>query len=117
MRTPEGQSKHDSVVAQRARELTIEGDRVCADVEGFQKPTEILGYVPDIVATGQSNLLVEVETADSFSDPRTQRQLQAFDHVPNYRLEILIPESIYFSAISLYMTNWGITVDSWRTYR
>ena len=117
MRHPLNQSKHDSVVSLRAGELRSEGNRVWADVNGYQRPAEVFGYVPDILTNGQRNLLSEVETADSYSDDHTYSQLRAFDRAANYQLEMVVHESVYQAALNLYTNIWGISVDSWRTYR
>jgi hypothetical protein len=117
MRTPQSQSKHDSVVSIRAGELRSEGNRVWADVDGYQRPAEVFGYIPDILTNGQRNLLSEVETDDSYSDDHTYSQLRAFDMAANYQLEVFVPESVYQAARNLYANTWGISVDSWRTYR
>jgi hypothetical protein len=117
VRTPQNQSKHDSVVSIRAGQLRSEGNRVWADVDGYQRPAEVFGYIPDIVTNGQSDLLSEVETADSYTDDHTYNQLRAFDRAANYQLEVVVPESVYQAALNLYSNVWRISVDSWRTYR
>lgn len=88
-----------------------------ADVDGYQRPAEVFGYVPDILTNGQRDLLSEVETADSYSDDHTYSQLRAFDKAANYQLEVVVPESVYQVALNLYANVWRISVDSWRTYR
>ena len=117
MRTPQNQSKHDSVVSIRAGELRSEGNRVWADVGGYRRPAEVFGYIPDIVTNGQRDLLSEVETADSYSGDHTYNQLRAFDKATNYQLEVVVPESVYQATLNLYTNVWRISVDSWRTYR
>lgn len=117
MRIPPDQSKHDSVVSIRARELSSEGNRVWADVNGYQRPAEVFGYVPDILTNGQRNLLSEVETEDSYLSDHTYNQLRAFDRAVNYQLEVVVPESVYQAALNLYASVWRISVDSWRIYR
>lgn len=112
MRTPQSQSKHDSVVSIRAGQLRSEGNRVWADVGGYLKPAEVFGYIPDILTNGQLNLLSEVETADSYSDDHTYNQLRAFDKASNYQLEVVVPESVYQAALNLYANTWRISVDS-----
>ena len=117
MRTPQNQSKHDSVVSGRAGELRSEGNRVWADADGYQRPAEVFGYIPDILTNGQSNILSEVETTDSYSDDHTYSQLRAFDKAANYQLEVVVPESVYQAALNLYANVWRISVDSWRTFQ
>lgn len=117
MRIPPNQSKHDSVVSIRAGELRSEGNRVWADVDGYPKPAEVFGYVPDILTNGQRNLLSEVETEDSYSSDHTYNQLRAFDKAANYQLEVVVPKSVYQAALSLYTNVWRISVDSWRTFQ
>jgi len=116
MRTHQSQSKHDSVVSIRAGELHSEGNQVWADVYDYQRPAEVFGYIPDILTNGQRNLLSEVETADSYTDDHTYKQLRAFDKAENYQLEVVVPESVYQTALNLYANVWRISVDSWRTY-
>ncbi len=41
---------------------------------------------------------------------------QAFDSANNYRLEVVVPESVYLSALNLFQ-RWGVTVDDWRTFK
>jgi hypothetical protein len=117
VRTPPNKSKHDSVVSIRARELLAEGNRVWADADGYQKPAEVFGYIPDIVTNGRRDLLSEVETEDSYSSDHTYNQLRAFDRAVNYQLEVVVPESVYRAALNLYTNVWRISVDSWRTFQ
>ena len=117
MRTPQTQSKHDSVVSIRARELSSPGNRVWADVGGYLRSNEVFGYIPDIVMNGQLDLISEVETADSFSDDHTYSQLRAFDRAGNYQLEVVVPESVYHAALYLYSNVWGVSGGSGGAFR
>jgi hypothetical protein len=117
MRTPQNQSKHNSVVSIRASQLLAERNRVWADVAGYERPAEVFGYIPDILTNGQRNLLSEVETDDSYSDDHTCNQLRAFDKAANYQLEVVVPDSVYQAALNLYANVWRISVDSWRTFQ
>ena len=117
MRTILGQQRHNSVVVARASELVRTGERVWADVDGYPQPQLISGYRPDIMANGMQNLISEVETSDTHSSTHTKYQLAAFASVPNYQLEVVVPESVYLDAQRLYSLIWGITVNCWRTFR
>lgn len=116
LRTLQGQALHDSVVVARAEQLLKQGHRVTADVNGYPRPPTVLDHIPDIVANGRTNLISEVETSDSYSSQHTKEQLQAFDSVPNYLLEVVVPESVYQAARNLMLNSWRISVDSWQTY-
>ena len=113
MRTILSSQRHDSVVAIRASELVRAGARVCADVEGYPQPPLIAGYRPDIVAYGIRNLISEIETSESWSSSHTQEQLAAFASVPNYQLEVVVPESVYYNALIFYPVSWQI---QWRIF-
>ena len=115
MRTPQSQSIHYSMVSARARQLAAEGNRVWADVQGYSQPQAVFGYIPDIIANGSRNLISEVETSDTYSSQHTKDQLKAFDSAGNYLLEVVVPESVYATAVAFYNA-WGISVDSWKTF-
>jgi hypothetical protein len=104
------------MVSVRARELAAEGNRVWADVQGYSQPQTISGYIPDIITNGSRNLISEVETSDSYSSQHTKDQLKAFDAASNYFLEVVVPKSVYESAVA-FCSAWGVSVDSWRTYQ
>ena len=69
-----------------------------------------------ILTNGQRNLLSEIETADTYASTHTRDQLSAFDSTSNYLLEVVVPESVYDVARML-CAGWGISVDSWRTFK
>lgn len=114
MRTILSAQRHDSVVAARASELARAGERVWADVEGYPKPQLISGYRPDIMANGTQNLISEVETSETYANTHTRHQLAAFASVQNYRLEVIVPESVINDAKRLYPDSWQV---QWRTFR
>ena len=100
MRSPQTQSKHDSVVSGRAGELLGEGNRVWADVGGYVQPQLVFGYIPDIIAIkGNQNLISEVEPLDTYSSEHTKDQLKAFDLAENYLLEVVVPKSAFEAAV------------------
>ncbi|MBI5047754.1 MAG: hypothetical protein HZB54_02215 [Deltaproteobacteria bacterium] len=83
------QGEHDSMIefladALYGRNLTD----VQADISGYKKPSLITwpgtdkGYVPDVTAwDGAQQLIYEVESADSITDPHTEDQWKLFaDH-------------------------------------
>jgi hypothetical protein len=116
MRTPQNQKLHDMVVLNRAGQLTREGGRVLADAGDYPRPPVVNGYIPDVMANSRIMILSEIETADSYDSSHTQGQLMAFDAVTNYRLEVIVPQSVYQRAMMLY-ARWGISVDLWLTYQ
>jgi hypothetical protein len=115
-RSPLSQSLHDSVVLNRAKELQGEGNRVWADVAEYVTPQEVYGHIPDVLANGTQNLLSEIETAETYSSQHTKEQLKAFDSASNYRLEVVVPQSVYYAAKQL-IEGWQISVDYWRTFK
>ena len=115
-RSRQTQSLHDSIVKARARQLADKGYSVSADAEGYPKPQEFYGHIPDIVATGVRGLICEVETCDTCFDPRTRDQLRAFSSSADYLLEVVVPEAFYEDAKQQIENIWKITVDFWRTY-
>jgi arginine/ornithine N-succinyltransferase beta subunit len=57
-------SKHDQRVALEANNLSKEGYRVLAHIDGFKTPPKINGFIPDIYAIGdQVAVIIEVETS------------------------------------------------------
>jgi hypothetical protein len=115
MRTPQDQQLHDTVVLNRAGQLAREGGRVLADAGDYPRPPVVNGYIPDVIANSRIMIISEIETADSYDSSHTQGQLMAFDAVTSYRLEVIVPESVYQRAVMLY-ARWGISVDLWRTF-
>jgi len=115
-RSPQNQTVHDRIVSARAGELRTAGNRVWADVPGYEKPQDVFGHIPDVLTNGRSNILSEVETADSYSTQHTQEQLRAFDRAGNYRLEVVVPQSVLGDAKSLIEGIWRVSVDEWRTF-
>ena len=78
-RTKDSQSKHDAEINKIAKNLKAKGFEVKADVPGFQKPENIGGYRPDVVAQrGSRRKIVEVETPDPVSSAREVKQCKAF---------------------------------------
>lgn len=59
-RTPETQSDHDKCVNNKANEWKNDGWTVKADLEGWDKPSEIGGFIPDIEATNLSQEFVRL---------------------------------------------------------
>jgi hypothetical protein len=79
-------------------------------------PQSVFGYLPDILINGNRNLISEVETRETYSSQHTKEQLQAFDSANNYLLEVVLPETVYPSALNLFQS-WGVTVDYWWTFK
>lgn len=80
MRTKEGQEKHDKGVAQNALAVVKAGYRVVyADLPGYSKPPLVGSYVPDVYGKkGFTEIIIEVETADTINTPHTKLQLATF---------------------------------------
>ena len=115
MRTPQGQSIHDSIFSARALQLAAEGNRVWADVQGYPQPQAVFGYIPDITANGNRNLISEVETSDTYTSTHTRDQLKAFDSASNYFLEVVVPKSV-LEAAKMLCIGWGVSVDYWKWF-
>jgi len=74
-RTFEKQLDHDICVEKLATEWKNEGYIVEADLDGWSKPPEIMGYFPDIFAyERKSNItrVCEVETEETIETDRMQ---------------------------------------------
>ncbi len=79
-RSKRSQSKHNSQVRKDVEKLVDQDYKVKADIPGYQQPGTIGGYRPDYVATkGKKRIIGEVETHDSVSSPRDQKQQKAFE--------------------------------------
>lgn len=78
-RNKRSQSKHDSEVKKTAQEFKKKGFKVKADIKGFEKPSSIYGYRPDIIAEkGDLTEILEIETPDSVNSTRDIKQKEAF---------------------------------------
>ena len=78
-RSKHSQSKHDAEVRRTAKKYKEQGYKVEADVSGFDQPSTIGGFRPDVVAKkGNKRVIVEVETPDSVDSARDQKQQKAF---------------------------------------
>lgn len=74
-RTHDKQMNHDICVEKKATELKNEGYMVEADLEGWPKPPQIEGYIPDIFAhVRKTNVtrICEVETEETINTDREQ---------------------------------------------
>lgn len=72
-RTLEKQSAHDKCVEKLANERKNEGNTVEADLDGWDKPPEINGYIPDIRArTRATTRIIEVETEETLESDKDQ---------------------------------------------
>jgi Holliday junction resolvase len=105
-RKNEAQSYHDKILKLIANNLDSQGYYVLADHIGWKNgsPTEINGYIPDIVATkNNSTIVLEVEDCTSYGSTHTKEQLKAFSK--NYKTYVIIPKTCYrdgkaFSPVS-----------------
>jgi hypothetical protein len=71
-RTPERQNDHDKCVKAIATKWKDEGWSVKADLEGWEKPSEIGGYIPDIEALKSITRICEVETEETLESDKDQ---------------------------------------------
>lgn len=78
-RNKRSQSKHDTEVRKIAKQLKRQGYTVEADISGFDQPSTIGGFRPDVVGKkGKKRIIVEVETPDSVDSARDLKQQKAF---------------------------------------
>lgn len=72
-RSIQKQMDHDKCVEKKATEWKDDGYIVFADLKGWDKPAEIEGYVPDVIATKHGVARIcEVETDDTLESHRKQ---------------------------------------------
>ena len=71
-RTTERQSDHDKCVSNKANEWKSDGWTVKADLEGWDKPSEIGGFIPDIEAKKSITRICEVETEETLETDKEQ---------------------------------------------
>jgi hypothetical protein len=85
-RNPRSQSKHDRRVLLEARKYERSGYDVEAHVDGYLRPGEVYGYIPDVKAEKDSYVcIVEVETLDSINSAHALAQHHAFLKARRYR--------------------------------
>ena len=72
-RTIEKQKLHDKCVEDKVKLWKKDGYIVFADIEGWNKPPEIEGYIPDVVARKHGTARIcEIETEDTLEAHRPQ---------------------------------------------
>ena len=72
-RSEQKQADHDRCIEKKAIEWKGDGYIVFADLEGWDKPVEIDGYVPDVIARKKGVARIcEIETDDTFESHRPQ---------------------------------------------
>ena len=65
-RTKTRQKKHDEIVLRSAEWYEGRGYKVNADLPDYNKPKNIGGYVPDLIAKkGKKEIVLEVETKNT----------------------------------------------------
>jgi hypothetical protein len=65
-RTKIGQKKHDESVLKSAEWYKKHGFITKADLQGWDKPKKIGGFIPDLIAKkGKKEIILEVETKDT----------------------------------------------------
>jgi len=83
-RAPERQSDHDKCVETVANKWKKEGYIVEADLPNWSKPSEISGYIPDIMARRDSLVRVcEVKTEETMEQHEIEFE---FENNPRHRL-------------------------------
>lgn len=77
-RTKIGQKKHDEALLKSVKYYEDQGFKVMADLPGGEKPKEIKGFIPDLIAKkGGKEIILEVETKTSVKQDKDQ--LEAFE--------------------------------------
>ncbi len=72
-RSTEKQLDHDKCVESKVLAWKKDGYIVFADIEGWEKPIEIEGYVPDVIARKHGVARIcEIETDDTLESHRPQ---------------------------------------------
>jgi len=83
-RTKNQQTIHDNKVSQIARNLKQKGWNVKADLPGYEQPSQISNFLPDIEATKPgTRKIIEVETKDSVV--KDKGQISAFNRSASQR--------------------------------
>ncbi|MBC7545905.1 MAG: hypothetical protein H7338_24510 [Candidatus Sericytochromatia bacterium] len=115
---------HDEFVLSVATQYKKDGYKVHADIDGWEKPEAINGFVPDVHAFPSKSmqeddkveLIVEVETCDTCDDEtQTKSQFQAFARYAREneaQFEVGVPTSCLGRAQRSANT-WGIKVGDW----
>ena len=82
---PEQTDTHDACVREIAEEMKKDKWHVTADLPGFDKPSKIGSYVPDILAkkNGCMNRICEVVTEEMFEGDR-QRYIEVKNYCDEY---------------------------------
>ncbi len=123
-RLPKNVPYHDEFVLSVATQYKKDGYKVHADLDGWETPESINGYVPDVHAFPSKSmmdddaveLIVEVETCDTCDDEtQTKNQLQAFARYArdnDAQLEVGCPTSCLGRAQRAAGT-WGVKVSDW----
>lgn len=105
---------HDDMVNGMIKKLNEKGVTVLqADINGYDKPDEINGCIPDIVGIkkDKTKVVVEVETCESVDIDHTQKQFKAFSSADG-EFWVDCPESC-LGELKRNAKSWGVTVDHW----
>ena len=73
-RIPEKQSVHDTVVKKIAEAWKNDGWNVKADLKGWDLPSQIENYIPDIEADKTITRICEVETEETLETDKEQQE-------------------------------------------
>lgn len=109
---------HSELMKKVIELMKTQGFKILADCEGFEKPQEINGEIPDIYAEkDEETEVIEIETCASINWPETRREYEAF---ANYSLttgatfKVFVPIKCMSQAIK-QASEWGF--DTARTIR
>lgn len=94
-RTAQSQKIHNTMVRILAEYLEREGyANICADhLAGYNQPSPIDGYLPDVTAIQNGNgCIFEVETDDSINDPHAGNQMSAFASSSLGTFTLVVPQ-------------------------
>jgi len=113
-RTGKDKDLHDSMVKAMIKALKHKEIEVLkADVEGYERPDEIDGYIPDVVGKKESGtiVVVEVETCESVNSDHTKEQFKAFSNADG-EFWVDVPESC-LEKLKKNVKAWKVIVNKW----
>ena len=87
-----------------------------ADLEGYDKPDEISGKIPDIVGEkeNKTRIIIEVETCGTIDIEHTKEQFESFSSADG-EFWVDVPKSC-IDALKAKSEEWETPVDSWWQY-
>lgn len=107
---------HSELMKKVTELMKTQGFKIWADYEGFEKPQEINGEIPDIYAEkDEETVVIEIETCASINWPETRKEYEIF---ANYSIttgtsfQVYVPIKCMAQAIK-QASEWGF--DTART--